>query len=363
MLLKFVVLLSAWSVLLSNTLAIAENFYLESPFNTRLLRLEIANDIVWHEDSHFSSGLTLQYHSIRYAGWEETQAPGWVKWVGSHFMTLDNDDFLVRYGHALGQGIYTPAELLAETPQDGDLPYAGTLTYSFSWQRFNRQKAQNLMVTVGVLGREALAESSQKIAHHQLGLGDNPAGWDTQRDSEPVFNVGYQYTRRLLSVGEYTNDWAGQLALQPSVAVGNLNTAVKAGLAFRWGWNMIEGFTGFPERPGCEFIHDASLPKPPSASLHSMEMVLGVSGTALAYSAVYDASLFRSDDRSVARETFFASGLLGLIYRYHPFFSIGAYLQASTDLLIKDSLPESSTGGKKTHVDISYGVLMIDFYF
>jgi hypothetical protein len=360
---KFVVLLSAGLILLSNTFAFAEDFYLESPFNTRMLRLQIDNDVVWNEDSHFSSGLSLQYHTLRFADWEETPAPGLVKWVGNHLLALNDDASMVRYGHALGQSIYTPAQLKMDTPQAGDLPYAGTLTYSFSWQRFNRRMARNLMVTIGVLGREALAENSQKIAHHQLGFGDNPEGWDTQRDSEPVFNVGYPYTRRLFSVGETTNGWAGQLALQPSIALGNINTAVKAGLGLRWGWNMMEGFIGFPERPGWEFIQQAYVPKPPSASLHSVEMVLGVSGTALAYSALYDGSVLRGDDRSVERETFFASGVLGFIYRYHPFFSIGAYLRSSTDLLKKDSLPDPLPGGEKTNADISYGILMIDFYF
>lgn len=361
--LRLVVLLSAWWMLLSNTLVFAADFYLKGPFNTRTLRLEIENDLVWNQDSNFSSGLTLQYHTIRYADWEETQAPGIIKWVGNHFLNLHDDDSIVRYGHALGQSIYTPAQLKMDTPQDGDLPYAGTLTYSFSWQRFNRRRAQNLTVTIGVLGREALAENSQKIAHDQLNLGGDPQGWDTQRDSEPIVNVGYQYSRRLFSAGEYTNDWAGQLTLQPSITLGNINTAVKAGLAFRWGWNMMEGFIGFPEQPGCEFIQQAYLPKPLSASWHSAEMVLGVSGKALAYSAMYDGSLLRGDDRSVERETFSASGWLGLIYRHHPFFSIGAHLQYATDLLKTAALPDPLPGGEKTHADVSYGALMIDFYF
>ena len=360
---EVLVLLPAWLILLSNAFAFAEDFYLESPFNTRMLRLQIDNDVVWKEDSNFSSGLSLQYHTIRYADWAETQAPGFVKWVGNYFLTLHDDDSIVRYGHSLGQSIYTPAELELETPQDGDLPYAGTLTYSLSWQRFNRRKAKNLMVTIGVLGREALAENSQKIAHDQMGLGEDPQGWDTQRDSEPIFNVGYQYTLGLFSVGQHTNGWAGQLALQPSISLGNINTAVKAGLGFRWGWNMMEGFFGFPDRPGCEFIQEAYLPKPPSASLHSVEMVLGISGTALAYSVLYDGSVISGDEREVDRETFFASGLVGFIYRYHPFFSFGAYLQSSTDLLKMDSLPDPLPGGEKTHPDLSYGILMIDFYF
>jgi hypothetical protein len=57
--------------------------------------------------------------------------------------------------------------------------------------------------TVDGDGLKRMAERSQRFAHDQLHLGDDPKGWDTQRDSEPIVNVGYPYTRRLFSIFFY----------------------------------------------------------------------------------------------------------------------------------------------------------------
>lgn len=58
----------------STTLS-AEEFYLDSPRNRGTLRLEIDNDAIWDQDSNFSNGWSLQYHTVRYASWEDTKAP------------------------------------------------------------------------------------------------------------------------------------------------------------------------------------------------------------------------------------------------------------------------------------------------
>lgn len=346
-----------------NTALFAEEFYLDSPFNKGTLRYEIDNDAVWREDSNFSNGWSLQYHTVRYASWEETKAPGLIKWVGKHFPTLDDDDSIVRNGHGIGQNIFTPGDLKAEIPQEGDLPYAGTLTYTLNWQSFNRQTARIFQATAGILGPEALAEEFQKFVHNDLGLATDPKGWDTQRDTEPILNIGYQYLFRLAHLGEYTNDWSGQLTLAPSASLGNITSCVELGLGFRFGWNMLEGFSAFPAPPGSGFFQAAYLPKPSFASPHSLDVVLGIRGTELIYSVLYDGSIITSDDRDVEREDFIASGLIGFNYHYHKLLSVRVHFQVSTDILKEGSIPEPPPGRDKTKADLSYGAMIIDFYF
>ena len=204
---------------------LAGDFYLDSPRNEGILRVEIDNDVVWGSDSGFTNGWSIQYHTVSYREWDNAKTLGFVKWVGKHFPTLDDKDCIVRNSHGIGQNMITPGDIEAEIPQEGDLPYAGSLTYSLSWQSFNRKKASNLQLTVGILGEESLAAQFQKFAHNNLGLGTEPEGWDTQRDAEPILNIGYQYAWCLANLGEYQNDWAGQLTLAPSASLGNLFTA------------------------------------------------------------------------------------------------------------------------------------------
>ena len=42
---------------------LADEFYIDSPRNKGILRTEIDNDLIWGDDSNFTSGLSIQYHT------------------------------------------------------------------------------------------------------------------------------------------------------------------------------------------------------------------------------------------------------------------------------------------------------------
>ncbi|SCX76395.1 lipid A deacylase LpxR family protein [Desulfoluna spongiiphila] len=338
-------------------------FHLRSPYNTGIFRFEIDNDAVWKKDSNFSNGWSLQYHTPCYDGWDVADVPGLVAWVGTHVPSMDAGDAIVRYSYGVGQNMLTPGDLSMETVRNGDLPYAGTVTVSANWQSFNRDVARNLQVSVGLLGRQSFAKEFQTFVHNDLGMGKNPKGWGGQRKTEPLINLGYQYVRRLAYVGRYTNGWAGQLAIEANATLGNLYTSVGSGLSARFGWNIQEGFGPAPAPPGVGFYQAAFLPKPAFASPHSIEMVLGASGTGLIYSTLYDGSRLTDDDREVSREDVMGAWLMGVNYHYFELFSIRAHFQVSTKLLKEDLIPNALPGKKKTHGDVSFGALMVDVYF
>ncbi len=341
----------------------AGDFNLDSPRNKGTWRFEVNNDAVFDKDSNFSNGWSLQYHTVRYASWEETEAPGFIKWVGKHFPTLHDDDSIVRYGQGIGQNMITPENLSLETPQGGDLPYAGTLTYTLNWQSFNQRTARNFQVTAGILGEETLAEDFQKFVHVDLDRGRTPRGWDTQRKTEPIVNIGYHHLWRLASLGEYDNGWAGNIALGPIAHLGNLLTAVELAFEMRFGWNILEGFNSYPAPPGRGFFQAYYLPKPSLAAAHSVEVVFGARASGLIYSVLYDGSIITGDDRSVEREDFVYAGLIGLNYHYYDWFSIRASLNYTSAILDEEVLPDPLPGYEKTSTENSYGTLAIDFYF
>lgn len=342
---------------------VAEEFHLDSSRNNRLLRVEMDNDVAWKSDSGFSNGWSIQYHTPCWSSWEDADTFEPIKWIGEHFPTLNDEDSVVRLGQGLGQNMVTPGDLEAEIPAEGDLPYAGTMTYSLGWQNFNRQKASIFQLSVGFLGPEALAKQFQKFVHNDLDVATDPNGWGTQRDTEPILNFGYQYAYRIASLGDYDNDWAGQLVISPNVLLGNLVTATELVLTFRFGWNMLEGFSTYAAPPGRGFFQSAYLPKPMSVSPHAIECLLGCRGTALAYSVIYDGSLITSDDRDVERRYFCFSAGVGIYYHYYDLLSVRVTLQRSTDLLYENALPYPAKGRDKTNADVSFGALLIDFYF
>jgi lipid A 3-O-deacylase len=341
----------------------AEDFYLDSPYNSAILRYEIDNDAVWDRDSGFSNGWSLQYHTPSYDSWDNTQQFGFIKWIGNHFPTLGDEGSIVRSSHSIGQNMVTPGDIGAEYPPPGDLPYAGTLTYSLTWQRFNRKTASIFQISLGVLGEAALAGQTQIFVHDSIDATD-PQGWDTQRDSEPILNIGYKYSFALVDIGQATDSWSGRFEMSPAASVGNLVTAADLGLIFRIGWNRLEGFTGTPAPPGRGFFQAAYIPKPKNASPHSIELVAGVRGTALLYSVLYDGSFLTSDERDVGREDCYLAVGSGLIYHYHKLFSVSVFFQGSTDIIKEESLPQPATSDDDTTAkDADFGALIIDYYF
>jgi lipid A 3-O-deacylase len=173
---------------------------------------------------------------------------------GQNFHSLDDEDSIVRIGYGIGQNMFTPGDLTAEIPLEGGQPYAGTLTYSLSWQSFNRYSARNFQITIGVMGEEAFAKEVQKFVHNDMCRADDPKGWDTQRETTPLINIGYRYSFLLARTGQYTNDWGGQLIMDSSASVGNLDTSLELGLELRCGWNILEGFGTTPASPGASFF-------------------------------------------------------------------------------------------------------------
>jgi hypothetical protein len=355
--------LVALLIVMTHDAASAEDFYLDSPRNEGLVRFEINNDAIWDRDSNFSNGWSLQYHTVRYANWEQSEAPEIFKWVGNHFPTLDEGNGIVRYGHGIGQNMLTPGDLSNPDPPEGDLPYAGTLTYTLNWQNFNRRSARNFQISIGLLGEESFADRVQTFVHNELLGMEEPQGWDTQRKTEPIVNLAYGYLRRLVSVGRYNDGWAGQVSLAPSIHLGNLFTAAELGLALRFGWNIQEGFSAYPAPPGRGIFQSSHLPKPSTASPHGVELIMGVRACGLLYTVVYDGSILTSDDRSVDRNTLIFAGGFGINYHYYKRFSIRLSLLYNSTLLDEESLPEPLPGQDRTSTDNSYGTLVIDFHF
>jgi len=341
----------------------ADDFHLDSAYNKGTLRLEIDNDAVWNRDSNFSNGWSLQYHTQAHPSWKATRTPELLRWVGDHFPTLGDENAMVRFGHGIGQNMITPGDLSAPHPPEGDLPYAGTLTYSFNWQSFNPQRARILHMTAGVLGEEAMAEAFQKFVHKDLGMGEDPKGWDTQRDTEPLLNLAYGHSWRLGYAGEYLNDWAGHMFCAAVGYLGNLIAAAEMGLGFRMGWNIQEGFNAFPAPPGYGIFANTLAPKPAAASPHGVELILAGKVMRLFYSVIYDGSILTDADRHVEHEDFIFALMAGLNYHYYDLCSIRLALLNESDMLFKDALPQTDTGESQTKSDNSYGTLMIDLHF
>lgn len=331
--------------------------------NKRIFRFEADNDSLWDRDSHFTSGWSMQYHSLIYNSWNDAKVPEAIRWIGRHVPTLNRSDSHVRVGFGLGQMTFTPGDLTLSEREGTDLPYAGTLTTSLSWQSFNRNSSRTFQISLGLLGKESLAGQFHIYSHNDLYMGEDPKGWDDQRETEPIVNFAYAYRQNLYRNDIFSDSWGSQLSLEAAASLGNLATDMTLSAGFRTGWNLLEGFTMTAAPAGIGLVRASHYPKPAAASPHSIELVLGVSISALIYSVIYDGSLISSDERDVNRKDYMLAGTIGINYHYKNKMAVGLHFNKSSDLIEEDSLPTRPLVTDRTRSDPSYAALIIDYYF
>ncbi|MHC5067902.1 MAG: lipid A deacylase LpxR family protein [Planctomycetota bacterium] len=316
-------------------------------------RLEINNDYFFGSDDGFSNGWSVQRHGVRYANWEAAAASDWIKWVGQTVPGLDRDDLQVRIGQGIGQNMFTPKDITLDRPDPDDLPYAGTLSYLLSWQSFSAERARVFQIDVGIMGEPSLAEEFQEFVHNDLSMGDDPKGWYTQRDEEPVIGLHYLAARRLVTFGA-PERWSSDVFVHGQGNLGNLMTSAECGLAFRAGWNAPQGLPYTAAPPARTAIQHAAT-APLGAGPWSAYLFGGVRAAAIGYSVIYDGSLITSDDREVERNDVIGNLLVGLTIGHRDTMAVHLIYNLTSDLL--EDAPEQTT------LDNSYGSLTLDFFF
>jgi len=356
-----------YSILVSSILPIslcAENINVaaDSLRNPQILRFEIDNDAIWNEDSNFSNGWSIQLHSQAFDNWESSDLPSGVQWFGTILPGMSQDNAYVRFSQGIGQNMITPGDLsLSEAPK-GDLPYAGSISYSATWQSFNENSVSVFQVTAGALGELSMAQQLQEFIHHDLGIGEDPQGWGSQRKSEPLLNLEYLYEQSIVHFGNYDDDWVAQLSIGASASIGNIVTAADIGLAIRTGWNIPQGFSTYPAPPGRGLFYTAQNPKPYDSSPYGIEFIAGINTTGLLYCGIYDGSILTNDKRKVERNDFYWSAIIGVNYYLYSHMKLQFSVQTSSDLLnIPDSLFPDDL--HRTNSNLAYGTLALDCFF
>lgn len=123
-----------------------------------------------HSDDDYSNGVRLEY-------------------------LMDN-----QFGLAIGQSMYTPSDLTIKDNQPGTRQYAG---YLYLEGNYRRVPTEFGAIQLGFIGKNSLAEQTQKTIHKWIGSRD-PKGWDNQIDGHGVeVQVYYKKMLHLLNLGNF----------------------------------------------------------------------------------------------------------------------------------------------------------------
>ncbi len=222
-----------------------------------MFRFEFDNDILSGQDDGFTGGLSLQLHSPFYDSWEDL-FPGWI----GHLPTFGDDGIggrAVRWSLGLSQIMITPRKLTIAEPQPNDLPWVGILGVHGALSSYDNYRLSAIQLYLGCMGPCSQAENVQRFLHEDLGLGDPPAGWSNQLDTEILGNLNLAWRHKLWVPPDsaYTaGGWTSDFAIGGQLGIGNLATFAQAHIEGRFGRGLPTGFTHIPDLPGMSITLD-----------------------------------------------------------------------------------------------------------
>lgn len=200
-------------------------------------------------DRNYTSGIKLAYVS------PVDVMPKWVRKLDGLTRAVTNAR-PSYFGAAVGQSIFTPADISSNPPPPNQHPYAGWL-----YGQLMMAAEENVIARApryvdlyelefGMIGPSALGRQSQRGIHQVLGAPE-PQGWDYQLKDE--FAVAVTLERRWRAEKVFDNlPGAIEVDAAPGIGVtlGTLRTEAKVGASFRIGQHLASDYGAPRVRPG-----------------------------------------------------------------------------------------------------------------
>lgn len=206
------------------------------------------NDYLVGEDDGYTNGVRFSWLS------PETTVPEWLKSFSNHlpFFAREGKE---RYSIAVGQSMFAPEDISQSGLIVDDRPYAGWLYGSVGLISDTGSRLDNLMLTIGLVGPDALGEQVQDAVHHMIGDTD-PQGWDNQLHNEPGIVLSYE--RKDRSLYEFTPFGMGaDITPYAGVSLGNVFTHASIGATTRIGRDLPSDYGPpriRPSMPGSDYF-------------------------------------------------------------------------------------------------------------
>ena len=184
-------------------------------------------------DKYFTNGLHIQYAN-KFTNNIVAQK------VLLNFLKESNSQYAVSFG----QDIYTPLNLYIVSVDSNDIPYSGTLYFTYARQSNNHRKGIKLVskLYLGVQG-PASGAGEMQFWYHEITNYPLPKGWGSQIQNGLVLDYEVKYQRLLPVSWEFM-----EVSTHAKAHVGTLQNFVQAGIGMKLGlFNYsYTGFDGLP---------------------------------------------------------------------------------------------------------------------
>lgn len=206
----------------------------------------LENDFFVDEDDGYTNGMGFTFSKGPYRNFSRENLPGWLHWLTSDLYISTMANKRRGIAHSFLQLMQTPEDTNRTELILDDLPYVGLLGWQGTLYAWDEQLADQLALTLGAVGPVSLAEQTQGAIHDFFNA-DDPRGWDNQIDNEAVIKLEMHRIWSLYR-GEANGNHFDILGLG-SLAIGNLESAARMGIAYRWGNGLESSFPAFSLQP------------------------------------------------------------------------------------------------------------------
>lgn len=209
------------------TKSIAQNPY------ENYLSFSYENDLIGDgTDKYYTSGVRLTYFNVN------TDVPPVIDDIADAIPTFDTNETTSTF-FTLGQNLYSPSNINVTGTQEGDRPYAAWLYGSVGLTTLTANHIDDVELTLGVVGPEALGEQTQKFIHTHITGSPTPRGWGNQLEFEPGVVLSWQRRWPGGFNGEWEIDFGNQWRLRAepnlNISLGNIYTYAGTGVMFTFG--------------------------------------------------------------------------------------------------------------------------------
>lgn len=143
--------------------------------------------------------------------------------------------------YTLGQMMVTPKDIKIASPDPGSAPYAGLLFLRSSYFAVHDDYADQLGLTLGILGPSSGAEQVQKFVHKVVGA-NQPQGWDHQIKDEPVVRLSRSRVWRFSEAD--SGPAQVDFLVLGEITAGNLESGLNTAAIARYGRGLKKSFPG-----------------------------------------------------------------------------------------------------------------------
>jgi hypothetical protein len=277
------------------------------------------NDAFSGNDSRYTGGLAFAWTSAAAESYGKRHLHRKIVNAFSFLPTVHAAGYRNYLQFVVGMEAYTATNIKLPDPPPDDHPYAGILYLDSSLMSRTSKANHQLTLRLGFVGPASGASEVQRWIHEIIGS-PIPQGWDTQLKNEPIVNLYYQYSRRLLR--HAPADGGGvDLGCNGGAGLGNYYIGSNVGFLGRVGYRLPNNYGVTPLMGGAESM----VGLPPPRKKFCVYGFIAAQFFGVARWLPTDGNTF-VDSRSGNRDNWFASLSAGIVmgysrvllaYRYH----------------------------------------------